>query len=155
MEDTIVKAKNGDKEAFTDLILSIKTDLYKIANAKLNNGEDIEDVVQNTILKAYANIGKLKEIKHFKTWITRILINECNIMYRNNENNIKIVEETTRGIGEEDDIEEAKIGLEDIICELNEKEKTIFKLYYKEELSIKEISKQLKIKERNNKISIK
>lgn len=150
MEDTIVKAKNGDKEAFSDLILSIKTDLYKIANAKLNNEEDVKDAVQTTILKAYTNIGELKEIKYFKTWVTKILINQCNTIYRNNEKSLKLVEKNTRGMQEEELSDEIEVNFGDIIRDLDEKERIIFKLYYKENLTIKEISKKLQIKERNN-----
>lgn len=155
MEDIIKKAKNGDKEAFSDLILSIKTDLYKIANAKLNNEEDVKDAVQTTILKAYTNIGELKEIKYFKTWITKILINQCNTIYRNNEKSMKLTEKNTREIQKEEISDEIEIDFGDIIRELDEKEKIIFKLYYKENLTIKEISKKLQIKERNDKIIAK
>lgn len=96
MEEIMTKVQNGNKEAFSELILSVRSSLYKTAKSKLKNEEDVKDAVQTTILKAYTNIGELKEAKYFKTWITRILINECNIMYRNNEKNIKIVEENAR-----------------------------------------------------------
>ena len=46
MEELVEKAKNGDKEAFTNLILENQIKLYKIAKARLKNEADIEDVVQ-------------------------------------------------------------------------------------------------------------
>ena len=48
MDDLVRKAKQGDKQAFTELILAIKTDLYKIAKARLRNDEDVYDVIQET-----------------------------------------------------------------------------------------------------------
>ena len=40
MEDLVKKAQQGDKEAFTELIILLKTDLYKIAKARIRNDED-------------------------------------------------------------------------------------------------------------------
>ena len=51
---------------------------------------------------------------------------------------------------EEELSDEIEVNFEDIIRDLDEKEKIIFKLFYEKNLSIKEISKKLQIKERNN-----
>lgn len=40
MEELIQKAKNGDKEAFTTIMLSLEKDLYKIAKTRLKNDDD-------------------------------------------------------------------------------------------------------------------
>ena len=45
MEELILKAKNGDKVAFTELILQIKEQLYKIAKLRLKNDDDAFDVI--------------------------------------------------------------------------------------------------------------
>lgn len=77
MEDLVTRAKNGDKDAYAELFLNLKDDLFKIALKKLGNRNDAEDVIQDTLLIAYVNINKLRTNKYFKTWITKILINEC------------------------------------------------------------------------------
>lgn len=51
--------------------------LFRIAFSILRNYADCEDAVQNTILKAYQNLDKLKERAYFRTWTVRILKNEC------------------------------------------------------------------------------
>ena len=48
----------------------------QIARTRLNNEEDIKEAVQETIIKSYSSIRKLKNSKFFKTWIIKILINE-------------------------------------------------------------------------------
>ena len=37
MEELVVKAKKGDKEAFTQIVLILKEDLYKIAKTRITN----------------------------------------------------------------------------------------------------------------------
>ena len=51
MEELIQKAKNGDKEAFTTIMLSLEKDLYKIAKTRLKNDDDIYDAIQETIIE--------------------------------------------------------------------------------------------------------
>ena len=43
----------------------------------MSHDQDCEDAVQGAILKAYDKLDTLKEEKFFKTWLIRILINEC------------------------------------------------------------------------------
>ena len=81
MEELILEAKKGNIEAFTLAILNIKNDLYKIAKVKTSNEEDIQDIIQETMLNAYKNIKKLKDPSKFKSWIIKILINNCNKYY--------------------------------------------------------------------------
>ncbi len=40
MDNLVEKAQHGDKEAFTELILLLKSDLYKIAKTRINNDEE-------------------------------------------------------------------------------------------------------------------
>ena len=83
MELLLVKrAQKGDKDAFVALIEKNKVSLYKAAKSYLRNEEDVADVIQDTILSAYEHIGELKNAAYFRTWITRILMNECNSLLR-------------------------------------------------------------------------
>ena len=82
MENLILEAINGNELAFDKLIISIEKDLYKIARMRLNYEEDIEDAVQETIIQVYRNIPKVKQPQYFKTWVVRILINNCNKIYK-------------------------------------------------------------------------
>ena len=75
--ELVEKAKNGDNEAFNELIENNKLKMYKTAKAILNNEDDVCDAIQETLISAYKNLNKLKENKFFSTWIIRILINKC------------------------------------------------------------------------------
>ena len=82
MEALVTAAKNGDKEAFVQLIRINKQSMYKAAWVYLRNEQDIADALQNTILSCYEKIQGLREVKYFKTWLMRILINECKDILR-------------------------------------------------------------------------
>ena len=87
MEELVDRAKNNDSDAFTHLILNIERDLYCIAKSRINDENDIEDIIQETMIIAFLNIKKLKNNSFFKTWIIRILINNCNKFYKRKKHN--------------------------------------------------------------------
>ena len=82
MEELIKRAQKGDKEAFTEIILSIRNELYKIAKTRIINENDIDDIIQETMIEAYKSIKKLRNLKKLKMWVIKILINKCNKFYK-------------------------------------------------------------------------
>lgn len=77
-----LSARQGNTEAFLGLIEGLKEALYRTANAILKNSEDCADALQETIVKAYQAIHSLREPGQVKTWLYRILINECTTILR-------------------------------------------------------------------------
>ena len=53
MEELVEKAKNNNSDAFTHLILNIERDLYCIAKSRINDENDIEDIIQETMIIAF------------------------------------------------------------------------------------------------------
>ena len=147
MEELIDKAKNGDKQAYTELIKDVENDLYNIAKARTYEDEDAKDIVQETVLIGYLKIGQVRNNKHFKGWIIKILINQCNKFYRlqkrNEEISNKYIEKFISS--EQEDSNENRINFEGLITDLDDIEQEIFRLYYDEKYTIKEIAKKLNI----------
>lgn len=137
-------ARQGDKEAFVDLIRAVQKSLFVIARSIVKNDEDCADALQETIAKAFTNVHTLKEPAYFKTWIIRILINECNRIIRKNKRVYPIPYDLrkTSYKGEYEQIE-----LFEVIDDLNEELQTIVTLFYIEDLSVKEISRVLEVSE--------
>lgn len=147
MEELIEQAKKGDKEAFTQLIISIEYDLYKIAKMRLYCEDDINDAVQETIIQTFKSIKKIKYPEYFKTWVIKVLINNCNKIYKKNKKikNVEYNEETMQdlySIDGEKSIENLDFFI--LIKDLSYKERLSLILYYLENLTTKEISKILK-----------
>lgn len=146
MESLVAATINGDEEAFSELIISIEEDLYKIARTRFECEDDINEAVQQTIIQTFKSIKKLKEPRYFKTWIIKILINKCNKIYMMSQKN-SFIEYDENVINVEFDDEEKIVSNMDfynIIKNLNYKERITFTLYYVEGLTTKEISKILK-----------
>lgn len=80
--ELIKKAKRKDKQAFSFLFEQNLTDMYKVAKVMLKKDEDVEDALQETALICWQKIGQLEKNRYFKTWMIRILINECNSILR-------------------------------------------------------------------------
>jgi RNA polymerase sigma-70 factor (ECF subfamily) len=137
-------AKQGDKEAFGRLIESNKVSMYRIALSILKNKEDIEDAIQNSIIKAYEGIIYLKKNQYFKTWLIRILINECNGILKIN-NKIIHMEDMNKDLGVTQDFSSIEI-IEIVNC-LEEDLKIVITLFYYEDVSQKDIAKILDIPE--------
>ena len=145
MEELVKKAKKGDDKAFDELIMNIRKELYLIAKSKIQNDDDIADCISETILICYKNIKKLKHNEFFKTWVIRILINECNKLYKKNKKKHISIEENNleNYLISEDDFEK-KLSFDIVIKDLDVDEKLILTLYYCSDYTTKEISKILK-----------
>lgn len=153
MEELVVKAKKEEAEAFDELILMMEKEMYLIAKSRLNNDDDIADAIQETILMCFKNIKKLRDNKLFKTWTIRILINECNKIYKRNKRSIISLDEKELELKDENNNYE-NLSFHNLIRNLKKEEKTILTLYYCSQYTTKEIANILKIKENTIKSKI-
>lgn len=118
--------------------------MYRIAKIRLKNDEDVNDAIQNTILKVYKNIRKLKQDKYFNTWVIRILINECNNIIKENIKYNRIIKKIDKESYEcEIFIEDSK-EVQELLKGVTQEEVLILNLHYKDNYSFKEIGYMLK-----------
>ena len=75
--ELVEAARNGDAEAFTTLVNQYDRNIYRLALNITGNPDDAEDVLQETFLKAYANLARFKGASRFYTWLVRIGVNEA------------------------------------------------------------------------------
>ena len=78
MIQLVKRSISGDADAFLELMEKNSLAMYKVARGILDNDEDAADAMQDTILTCFEKIHTLKNPEYFKTWMIRILINECN-----------------------------------------------------------------------------
>jgi len=147
MEDLILQAQNGDKNAFTEIFLLINDDLYKIAKTRINNEADIEDAVQETMIETYKSIKKLKDPFLFKKWAITILVNKCNRIYRRKyKKDISYDEYNVEKFSSPINME-TNIEFYDMLSCLKYEERIILSLYYMEGYTVKDIKSILKMNE--------
>lgn len=141
-----MRSLNGDKDAYTELIKSIQVEMYKIANSQLNNIEDVNDAIQESIINSYNKLHTLKHPCYFKTWIIRILINECNNIHRKRKRQLGLFNKISNSVNVNSSTEkeiqnkENDIDFDLLIQHLNYDERLILTLYYKNQYTPTEIS---------------
>ena len=146
MELLVKKAQRGDAEAFITLIEDNKQSMYKVARGFLKDDEDIADAIAQTVLDCYEKILTLKQCSYFKTWMIRILINNCKDLIRKRKGNISM-EALPEAINQQPDTNENLQNFRELVAPLQEKDQSIFTLYYVYGLKIKEIAACMEMKE--------
>ena len=138
------RARKHEKEAFQQLMEQEGKSMYKIAKAILKNDEDVADAMQETALACWEKIDTLKKDKYFRTWLTRILINNCNAIYRQRARMVP-GETVPDGWFQETGYENAE--WESFLNCLEEKYRTVIMLYYVQGFKTREIAEILQINE--------
>jgi len=86
----IRRAIRGDADCFTEAVMAVKDQAYKIAYCYLHHEENSMDAVCNAVEKSFVNIKKLKDPGLFKTWFIRIVINECKQQLRKDKKALQL-----------------------------------------------------------------
>ena len=141
----IEEAKNKDPDAFDRLMRAQLNKMYRVAISMLQNEEDAADAIQETVLKCWQKIGQLRNNEYFETWLTRILINQCNDILRNRKK-IVYVEELPEIVHEDHYFNNE---WKTVLSGLSEKYRVVMELYYVDGFSTKEIAGMLHITDTN------
>jgi RNA polymerase sigma-70 factor (ECF subfamily) len=134
------------KEKLGELILTSERQMYATAKSILQRDTDCADAISETIVKAFSGIEKLRQDKYAKTWLMRILINECHNLLRKNNKLVSFeeyAEVKEMEVPEKKDYSELYKALQ----HLPEGLRITVTLYYMEEFSVKEVAAILDISE--------
>jgi len=74
--DMIRRILAGEKQLFHELIRPCERPIYLLLLSLLRNEADAEDAAQETVLKAYQNLGSFRGESQFRTWVLSIARNE-------------------------------------------------------------------------------
>lgn len=133
-----------NKNDFAEKVTAAEATLYHISKSILKNDCDCADAVQETIITAYSKLHSLRDDRFFKTWLCRILINEC---YRICRINKRVVPLEDYMEAEYPAVQQNDLGLFDAIMELKTDLRLVIVLHYIEGFQTMEIAKILKIPE--------
>ena len=134
------------KEQLGKVILDSQHQMYATAKSILKDDHDCADAIQETIVKAFAKLDTLRKDRFVKTWLMRILMNECYNICRKSEKilpidqymeQIEAPQKESRHYGE----------LYVAVQELQEELRSPVVLYYVEDFSCREIAEILGISE--------
>jgi RNA polymerase sigma-70 factor, ECF subfamily len=74
--DLVGRARRGDREAFTQLIVQYQVPLYNMALRMVGQPDDAADITQEAFLRAWEKLRTLREAP-FKSWLFQIAANLC------------------------------------------------------------------------------
>jgi len=137
-------AQSGQHEAFIRLVRKAELQMYHIAKAIVKHEEDCADAMQETVLKAYKSIKTLRQPAYFKTWLLRILINECNTLLRKrlHTTGVDTIMQQADHTPNQD-----YTDLWDAILRLDEIPRTIIILHYFQDQPLRQIAQLLEMSE--------
>ena len=125
-----------EERRFTTKMLENEQMLYRIACVFLRSEHDRQDAMQETALKAWQYRDRLREEQYFKTWITRIMVNECRMIIRKSKRMI-----VTDTLPEQMTPENRNLETRLMLESLPEKQRIPLVLHYLEGFSLEEIAK--------------
>ena len=138
------------EKAFKELISLYKERLYWHVRKIVISHDDTDDVLQNTFIKIYKNIGKFKQESKLFSWMYRIATNEAItfINKRNKERKVEISEVQEHLVSTlESDIyfsgEEIQEILQKAIASLPQKQQLVFNMKYFDNIKYTQISEIL------------
>lgn len=86
------KTKEGDREAFKEIVRIYQRKVFLLAFSFFRNREDAMDIVQETFLRLYQKMDTYQEGKNFQGWILQITKNICIDRYRKEHSRRKEME---------------------------------------------------------------
>ncbi len=162
-EELVSRARDGDRDAFAEIVRSYQRRIYAVAMRMTRRHEVADDITQDTFVRAYRSLDRFELGRPLKPWLTRIAVNLA-INYLNGvaKREQPLVEEvaSTRAKGhffrEEPldanperalESEELAVDLERAVSLLPLEQRTVFLLKVVEEMRYQDIAKLLGISE--------
>ena len=76
-EELIERVRAGDKDLYEILVRRYNERLYRVARAIVRNSEEAADIVQEALVRAFAQLGQFSGAAKFSTWLTKIAVYEA------------------------------------------------------------------------------
>ena len=156
--ELVARAKSGDHDAFSELYKQTSTVLYRSIRSMVRDEELAWDIQQDSYLKAYQNLDKLKEDGAFLSWLRTISVHVTATRMRQHlPINFTDMGDEEDAMPEQPDFSidtQPELALDrketarlvrEILAELPEAQQLVLGMRYYEDLSVKEISELLNL----------
>ena len=162
-QQLIESIKDGDTNAYANLVNRYKDLVYTLAIRMLKQREEAEEVAQDTFVKVFKSLDKFKGDSKFSTWIYKITYNTCLDRIKKNKKHLKDVAIDEFTFNKLDSIdnalehmikEEKHALIKNCIYKLPEDSSALLTLFYFEELSLEEISQIVNVEANTVKVKL-
>src|SRR5215813_12882539 len=104
MSDPLLLAIADARQRFMDLVVEVRPELHRYCARMTGSVFDGEDVVQDTLAKAYFALGQMEETPPLRPWLFRIAHNTAmDFLRRYEHKNVDVVAEVPDGKGTDTD----------------------------------------------------
>lgn len=158
LEELMGLAQQGDKTAYNQVLQESSRILRGFLISKLNNMEDVEDVLQEILVSVHKSRHTFEKKRAFKPWLFSIarfrLCDFFRKIYKKNENEVPITEEMENfNEGDVTEDSESYELLNEALEKLPQKQQDIIRLMKLEGYTAKEVAKKMGMKESAVKVS--
>lgn len=153
--ELVLKIRQGDSEAFEQLVRRKTTKVYALCYRVIGNGEDAKDISQLVFIKLWENLEKYDPSYAFDTWLYRMVTNVAIDFMRNKQSRDNAVNSNLRLVKTSSEAEQGVViqrkEIENVFnsiatC-LSPKQKAIFVMNQMDDLPSAEIAKILGCRE--------
>ena len=162
--DIIKRCKQGDRDAFNELVTEYQSRVVNIAYGMLSDSDDALDAAQEVFIRVYRGIGEFREKSSFTTWLYRITSNVCADMLRKRQKSGRVisidqgnedsgvemvmnVRDTAPTPEESVEITEQHKAVREAMAEIKDEYREVLTLFDVQEMSYKDVSEILKVPE--------
>ncbi len=79
---TVIAARGGDRAALDALAAAYLPLVYNVVGRAMNGHPDVDDVVQETMLRAFRGLAELRDPGSFRSWLVAIAVRQVRDSYR-------------------------------------------------------------------------
>ncbi len=101
--ELLQRARAGEQEALTELVLSQQHYIYSIAMSVLKNPEDAADLTQEAFMRLFRSLHQYNGESRFTTWLYRLVVNLCRDELRRRGRQVPVLHSVPSGDSEEFD----------------------------------------------------
>lgn len=130
-----------NREEFANRIVGMQDELYRITYGHLRDSADRRDALQSALFKAWTSLPRLRNDEYFKTWLVRILINECHNLQRTQKRTAPLDAAPERS----ETMNDRFTDLHDALLQLPDKLRIPVQLHYMEGYTTDEIARILRV----------
>lgn len=139
----VERAREGDHDAFAELVRGSIARLDAAARLVLRDGELARDAVQEALFRAWRDLRSLRDPDRFDAWIYRLTVNACLDQMRRRRRRpieVEIVEITEPTMPDLAESIADRAVVDAVMCTLDERGRSIIVLHYFLDLPISEVA---------------
>lgn len=145
--DLIRDARRGDIDAFNVIVRNYKNYVYRTTLGIVQNRSDAEDAAQETFIKAYQSLSKLRDERLFPTWLARIAIHTATDWFKASRKHqgVALDQNPPIALNDAHQSTQTRLDIEDAMRQLSEEHRVVTVLRAVHGLDYEEIAKILDI----------